>query len=286
MYYFFIDFENYQCDDVQLPQYNWYAGVALALMLFADFFMPFAVLFCLNAMVIYKLWKRSQDQLEQCIQDLGLTKKTLDHEIRIYWKRVWAARFAYIRNCCRVGRAEPSHSDQDTESDTRSVVLTDIKQIDDNDDSKSVDAKSELQQTDLEINKTNQAAIEDVELNSSHIRQQNNDFEKTRTDSLQRAEDQAKILLQRRLSLEHRRIKKTARHLFVFVLVFFLCWMPFYITATVSCFVPPSDALTQAQQVTSVILWSNSLVNPFLYAAMSQAYRDFLRRYILRQRGH
>lgn len=95
---------------------------------------------------------------------------------------------------------------------------------------------------------------------------------------------QGLILLQKRISLERKRMFKATKNVLIFVQVFHCFWMPYYIASTVYYFVPVTVRMLRAQCITLLILCCNSMVNPFIYAVMSKAYRELFIRYILRRK--
>ena len=72
---------------------------------------------------------------------------------------------------------------------------------------------------------------------------------------------------------EFNRHRKAAITLAVLVGVFIMCWLPFYITVLLGtlCEYCVSDL---AWEVTNNLLWCNSTINPFLYAAMNPHFRE------------
>ena len=77
-----------------------------------------------------------------------------------------------------------------------------------------------------------------------------------------------------------RRVRRSARTLGLIIGGFVVCWLPFFVVATTmpfcpSCRVPPT--------VSSVVLWlgySNSLLNPAIYAIWDRAFRRSFRRLV------
>ena len=72
---------------------------------------------------------------------------------------------------------------------------------------------------------------------------------------------------------EFNRHRKAAITLAVLVGVFIVCWVPFYVTAILGAFCSgcvPHDIWAAA----NFLLWSNSMINPFLYAAMNVHFRE------------
>ncbi len=80
-----------------------------------------------------------------------------------------------------------------------------------------------------------------------------------------------------------RRMRRSARTLGLIIGGFVICWLPFFVVATVApfcswCTVPPS--------VNSVVLWlgySNSLFNPAIYAIWDQSFRRSFKRILMCQ---
>ncbi|XP_072046312.1 LOW QUALITY PROTEIN: uncharacterized protein [Amphiura filiformis] len=72
---------------------------------------------------------------------------------------------------------------------------------------------------------------------------------------------------------EFNRHRKAAITLAVLVGVFILCWLPFYITSLLGtlCEICVPEL---AWEITSNLLWCNSTINPFLYAAMNLYFRE------------
>lgn len=268
-----------------------YTNLSTALMLTIDFALPFLVLIILNLMVFYKIWKRSHDHLEKNMNNLGFSRKSLNKELWFQWKRMC------ISKCSRtwglIGKGskdvyQSEHPDEQSESTATSSTIvrgptTNYETTEQDGDNKNGDLESNLSDETLKTGTENSVdkSISLVSVENLNVPSQHRFLKK---DSLPVSRKQAMTLLNKRMTQEHKRLRKTARCLLTFVMVFFVCWTPFYIVYTVSCFTPPSASLTTAKTISSVILWCNSLINPFLYAAMSQAYRDFLRRYILRRK--
>ena len=74
-------------------------------------------------------------------------------------------------------------------------------------------------------------------------------------------------------STEFNRHRKAAITLAVLVGVFIFCWAPFYFGSIVQA-VCEDCFPWQVWTVTNWILWSNSMINPFLYAAMNVNFRE------------
>jgi len=74
-------------------------------------------------------------------------------------------------------------------------------------------------------------------------------------------------------AVRRRRMRRSARTLGLIIGAFVICWLPFFVVATVKPFagdmhVPPN--------VRSIVLWlgySNSLINPVIYAIWDQSFR-------------
>ena len=71
---------------------------------------------------------------------------------------------------------------------------------------------------------------------------------------------------------EFNRHRKAAITLAILVGVFILCWLPFYITSLIGAVC--DDCIPELTwEITSNLLWCNSTINPFLYAAMNSHFR-------------
>lgn len=70
-----------------------------------------------------------------------------------------------------------------------------------------------------------------------------------------------------------RRDRKAARSLFIFVIVFAICWMPYEILATVSTICGGNCINSTLFELTFWILWLNSTINPILYPMLHSRYR-------------
>ena len=78
---------------------------------------------------------------------------------------------------------------------------------------------------------------------------------------------------------EFNRHRKAAITLAVLVGVFILCWLPFYITSLLGTLCEECvPELTW--EITSNLLWCNSTINPFLYAAMNLHFRQNFIKYL------
>ena len=73
--------------------------------------------------------------------------------------------------------------------------------------------------------------------------------------------------------VEFNRHRKAAITLAVLVGVFISCWLPFYIAATLEALCKGCFPV-QIWEITNYLLWANSMVNPFLYAAMNVYFRE------------
>ena len=72
---------------------------------------------------------------------------------------------------------------------------------------------------------------------------------------------------------EFNRHRKAAITLAVLVGVFIVCWLPFYIASIVGAFC--EECITHQMWFTvNYLLWGNSMINPFLYAAMNVYFRE------------
>jgi len=75
-----------------------------------------------------------------------------------------------------------------------------------------------------------------------------------------------------------RRVRRSARTLGLIIGGFVVCWLPFFVVATTMPFCPDCDV---PATVSSVVLWlgySNSLLNPAIYAIWDRAFRRAFRR--------
>ncbi|XP_054774341.2 octopamine receptor beta-2R-like [Lytechinus pictus] len=72
-------------------------------------------------------------------------------------------------------------------------------------------------------------------------------------------------------SLQHR---KFARFLTLLLIVFVLCWSPFYIYHCYIFVTSTGNYSVVVDNVASLILWSNSAINPFLYAFTNVLFKE------------
>lgn len=78
---------------------------------------------------------------------------------------------------------------------------------------------------------------------------------------------------------EFNRHRKAAITLAVLVSVFILCWLPFYITSLLGTIC--DECVPEITwEITSNLLWCNSTINPFLYAAMNLHFRQNFIKYL------
>ncbi|ODN01150.1 5-hydroxytryptamine receptor 7 [Orchesella cincta] len=72
-----------------------------------------------------------------------------------------------------------------------------------------------------------------------------------------------------------KRETKTAQTLAAVVGGFIICWLPFFVAYVMGPFVPSSDAIPTALMDALIWLgWSNSAINPFIYAFYSADFRS------------
>ncbi|XP_071946442.1 5-hydroxytryptamine receptor 7-like [Antedon mediterranea] len=70
---------------------------------------------------------------------------------------------------------------------------------------------------------------------------------------------------------------KSTRMLFLLLLMFLVCWLPFAVTIALdSDFTVPVRAL----RITDLIFWANSAINPFLYATMNRTFMQNAKRFL------
>lgn len=72
---------------------------------------------------------------------------------------------------------------------------------------------------------------------------------------------------------EAKKLRKAAFSLILFVMVYFICWLPFYLVSIATSFSDFSLNLVQAEQLTYMILLSNSCINPLIYPLMNARFR-------------
>ena len=78
---------------------------------------------------------------------------------------------------------------------------------------------------------------------------------------------------------EFNRHRKAAITLAVLVGVFILCWLPFYITSILGTLC--EECVPElAWEIVNNLLWCNSTINPFLYAAMNLHFRENFSKYL------
>nr|7XMS_R Chain R, Somatostatin receptor type 4 [Homo sapiens]7XMT_R Chain R, Somatostatin receptor type 4 [Homo sapiens] len=70
--------------------------------------------------------------------------------------------------------------------------------------------------------------------------------------------------------------KKITRLVLMFVVVFVLCWMPFYVVQLLNLFVTSLDATVN--HVSLILSYANSCANPILYGFLSDNFRRFFQR--------
>ena len=74
-----------------------------------------------------------------------------------------------------------------------------------------------------------------------------------------------------------RRDKKAARSLAILVFVYFVCWTPYTITTIIISFC--EDCISEdLYEAFNWLLWVNSSLNPLLYAATSERFRENFKR--------
>lgn len=76
--------------------------------------------------------------------------------------------------------------------------------------------------------------------------------------------------------LTNRKIGKAVKHLFIFVLVFLICWLPFSVLLFTTYLVGEIYD-NYWDEVALMFLYSNSCINPLLYASMSCRYRESIK---------
>lgn len=72
---------------------------------------------------------------------------------------------------------------------------------------------------------------------------------------------------------ETKKLRKAALCLILFVMVYVICWLPFYLVSIATSFSDFSLNLVQAEQLTYMILLSNSCINPLIYPFMNIRFR-------------
>ncbi|KAJ8047665.1 Histamine H1 receptor [Holothuria leucospilota] len=78
---------------------------------------------------------------------------------------------------------------------------------------------------------------------------------------------------------ENKKLRKAAISLILFVLVYIICWLPFYLVSIATSFSDYSLNWIQAEQLTYMILLSNSCINPIIYPFMNARFRKGLKRF-------
>ena len=73
-------------------------------------------------------------------------------------------------------------------------------------------------------------------------------------------------------TFKSRRDRRIAKNLSIFVLVYFICWMPYVISTIVIAFCE-NCVNENFHEFSNWLLWSNSAVNPFLYAFQITRFR-------------
>ena len=94
---------------------------------------------------------------------------------------------------------------------------------------------------------------------------------KKKLDDLPKTQDTN--LVEDKKKADFNRHRKAAITLAVLVGVFVICWLPYYITTLLSIFCEECVHV-MVWEVTNNLLWCNSTINPFLYAAMNIHFRE------------
>ena len=77
---------------------------------------------------------------------------------------------------------------------------------------------------------------------------------------------------------EFRRQRRAAILLFVLVIAFAICWLPYQITTIIMTVVGDEAVPELIAEIVTNLLWFNSTINPFLYAVIAASYRrNFLK---------
>ena len=76
-------------------------------------------------------------------------------------------------------------------------------------------------------------------------------------------------------SINFSRDRKAARSLFILVMVFAFCWLPYEVMALISAMCPTCINAT-VFEVSFWLLWANSAINPILYPLLHRRFREAL----------
>lgn len=270
---FFFSKERYSVCPEKWPSIRVRQKVFALMMLFFDFVVPFDIMFVLNIMVLYKILIRTRRQLQQCITELGITDTTLNKQLWFDCKSRFIQKCACLRKtiASNTGKQQRNIADFSQFEEKPAVSLVGFKG--------TMCSQTGVIWDQPERFSFRQSNIPPAE-NTIQVRKMADAANDERTSTKR----QGLILLQKRVSMERKRMIKATKNVLIFVQLFHCSWMPYYIVTTVSYFVPYSMTIFRAQYITLFLLCCNSTINPFIYTVMSKAYREFLWRYVFRRK--
>lgn len=76
------------------------------------------------------------------------------------------------------------------------------------------------------------------------------------------------------LTTRRRSERKVTRMVVVMVLVFFICWLPFFVTNMVNLIHIIPEASTTIYFIIVILTYLNSCINPFLYGFLSENFKQ------------